>query len=252
MTIDPTHPRAASLRIREQLAWGVEQGITSTAGLIAHGRGEAFDYLLGEKTHPFAHQAIEAAVAHLFLAKHPVLSVNGNTAALVADDMIRLAIAVNAGIEINLFHHSAQRVEKIEHYLRQRAEAIDPVAETRILSHLNAKTVTLPHIASNRKITLHDGIATADVVLVPLEDGDRAQALKEIGKTVITIDLNPLSRTARAATVTIVDNITRALPILIQTAERLKEASYEDWVNIITHYKNEKVRTMAIKIIRQQ
>jgi 4-phosphopantoate--beta-alanine ligase len=37
-----------------------------------------------------------------------------------------------------------------------------------------------------------------------------------MGKRVITIDLNPLSRTARAADVTIVDELTRALPLLAQ------------------------------------
>ena len=53
---------------------------------------------------------------------------------------------------------------------------------------------------------------SADVILVPLEDGDRCEALVKMGKTVIAIDLNPLSRTARKATLTIVDELTRALP----------------------------------------
>ncbi|NMC89936.1 MAG: DUF137 domain-containing protein, partial [Methanomicrobiales archaeon] len=48
--------------------------------------------------------------------------------------------------------------------------------------------------------------------LVPLEDGDRCEALRAMGKAVVTIDLNPLSRTARTATLTIVDELTRALP----------------------------------------
>ena len=60
------------------------------------------------------------------------------------------------------------------------------------------------------------GIFSADVVLVPLEDGDRCQALVNMGKTVIAIDLNPLSRTARSATITIVDELTRALPHITQ------------------------------------
>jgi 4-phosphopantoate--beta-alanine ligase len=49
-------------------------------------------------------------------------------------------------------------------------------------------------------------------VLVPLEDGDRCEALVKMGKKVVVIDLNPLSRTARTATLTIVDELTRALP----------------------------------------
>ena len=49
-------------------------------------------------------------------------------------------------------------------------------------------------------------------MLVPLEDGDRCEALVTAGKTVVTIDLNPLSRTSRTATLTVVDGLTRALP----------------------------------------
>jgi 4-phosphopantoate--beta-alanine ligase len=52
----------------------------------------------------------------------------------------------------------------------------------------------------------------ADVVLVPLEDGDRCEVLVGMGKKVIAIDLNPLSRTAKTATLTVVDEVTRALP----------------------------------------
>ena len=53
---------------------------------------------------------------------------------------------------------------------------------------------------------------SADVILIPLEDGDRCEALVGMGKTVIAVDLNPLSRTSRCATLTIVDELTRALP----------------------------------------
>jgi 4-phosphopantoate--beta-alanine ligase len=60
-----------------------------------------------------------------------------------------------------------------------------------------------------------DGIFTADVVLVPLEDGDRAEALVRLGKKVIAIDLNPLSRTARSAQITIVDEVARAITNMI-------------------------------------
>jgi 4-phosphopantoate--beta-alanine ligase len=63
-----------------------------------------------------------------------------------------------------------------------------------------------------RALCLREGIYSADTVLVPLEDGDRCAALAGMGKRVIAIDLNPLSRTARSATLTIVDELTRALP----------------------------------------
>ena len=66
------------------------------------------------------------------------------------------------------------------------------------------------------------GIAIADTVFVPLEDGDRTEALIRMGKKVIAVDLNPLSRTAVHATICIVDNVVRAIPILIQTILELK------------------------------
>jgi len=81
--IPESHPRYESLLTRHRIEDGVERGITSPQGLIAQGRGEAFDYLLGEETTPSADEAARAAAAHLLLADHPVVSVNGNVAALV-------------------------------------------------------------------------------------------------------------------------------------------------------------------------
>jgi len=49
--------------------------------LLAHGRGEALDYLLGEETTPVARKAIRAATALLLTSERPVISVNGNAAA---------------------------------------------------------------------------------------------------------------------------------------------------------------------------
>ena len=72
----------------------------------------------------------------------------------------------------------------------------------------------IPGLSSERAKCCSDGIGTADVVLVPLEDGDRCEALVKMGKKVITIDLNPLSRTAQTAHITIVDELTRCLPLL--------------------------------------
>ena len=64
--VPKTHPRYLSLTLRDRIVEGVEQGITSIHGLIAHGRGEAFDYLIGETTQPFAIEAIHAAAVMLF------------------------------------------------------------------------------------------------------------------------------------------------------------------------------------------
>ena len=47
--IPKDHPRYASLIIREKLVDGFEKGLVAHEGLIAHGRGESFDYLLEKK-----------------------------------------------------------------------------------------------------------------------------------------------------------------------------------------------------------
>ena len=61
--VSKRHPRAESIRIREKLTGHVETRVLALAGLIAHGRGEAFDYILGEETTPSAKKAITAAAA---------------------------------------------------------------------------------------------------------------------------------------------------------------------------------------------
>jgi 4-phosphopantoate--beta-alanine ligase len=48
--IPKSHPRAKSLLIREKLVSGFDSGLVAKEGLLAQGRGEAFYYLLGEKT----------------------------------------------------------------------------------------------------------------------------------------------------------------------------------------------------------
>ncbi len=52
--IPKSHPRYDSLMTRELIVEGIKQGITSIQGLIAQGRGEAFDYLIGEKSTEYA------------------------------------------------------------------------------------------------------------------------------------------------------------------------------------------------------
>ncbi|MEM2795842.1 MAG: phosphopantothenate/pantothenate synthetase family protein, partial [Candidatus Hadarchaeales archaeon] len=116
--VSEEHPRAWSLKIRERLAEGFRRGIVVPEGLIAHGRGEAFDYLLGEKTCPFARKAIRAAAAMLLLARSPVISVNGNVAALVPNEIVKLAKETGARIEINLFHRTDERVKAIADWLK--------------------------------------------------------------------------------------------------------------------------------------
>ena len=201
--IPENHPRYQSLMLRNKMAEGVMQGIVHPTGLIAHGRGEAFDYLLGERTQSFADDAARAAAAYLKIAKKPVISVNGNVAVLVADEIVKLAEETGMKMEVNLFHRSEERIRKIIAFLEEKGgnDILGIEADARIagLSH-------------DRALCSSEGIYAADVILVPLEDGDRCEALKHMGKVVVTVDLNPLSRTARSADVTVVDNVIRAIP----------------------------------------
>lgn len=205
--IPESHPRHDSLKTRELLVEGIERGITSKAGLIAHGRGEMFDYLIGEKTIETAERAERKAVELLSEAKQPVISVNGNVAALVPEEVVSLADRVEAKLEVNLFHRSEERLKAIEDVLKEyggeKIYGLEADAE-------------IPGLDHDRALCAEEGIYSADVVLAPLEDGDRAQALKEMGKQVVTIDLNPISRTAKSSDVTIVDNVTRAVPNMIE------------------------------------
>jgi 4-phosphopantoate---beta-alanine ligase len=232
--VPTTHPRYLSLTMRDKIVAGVEAGVTSIHGLIAHGRGEAFDYLLGEKTHDFAQAAAEEAARVLASAKHPVLSINGNVCALAAREMVELAQACGALLEVNIFHTSPERERAIRTALLA-AGARDVL--------MPSQTHALEHIDHNRRWVHPEGIWRADVVFVPLEDGDRCQALIKNGKQVITIDLNPLSRTARTATVTIVDHLLRCLPLVTAA---LRARSFSQQV-----YDNQAILKQAVTAMRQ-
>ncbi len=221
------------MRVRELLTRGFEEGLVVPEGLAAHGRGEAFDYILGERTTDEARKAVEVGVAILLAADKPVLSVNGNAAALVPVELVKLANVTSAKLEVNLFHGSVRREKAIASWLGEYGAG-------EVLGVGDDNAVKLDEIRSDRRKVDKRGIAEADAVLVPLEDGDRTEGLKKAGKMVVTIDLNPMSRTARAADVTIVDNITRALPLMVETAEKLKEESKKDLENIAKGFDNEK------------
>lgn len=236
------HPRAESLRIRELLVEFWEKGIVTTTGLIAHGRGEAFDYLLGEETTQTARKAMKASVASLLLANRPVISVNGNVAALVAKEIVELSRITGAGIEVNLFHRSLSREESIKRLL-EKAGAKDVLGVGEVASK------KIPEIDSERRRVDPEGIYVADVVLVPLEDGDRTESLIKMGKTVIAIDLNPLSRTAQFASITIVDNVARVIPTLIRIARELKSKDRIELMKIVSQYSNKQVLSKVISQI---
>ncbi|TRZ87873.1 MAG: phosphopantothenate/pantothenate synthetase [Methanosarcinales archaeon] len=234
--IPKSHPRFESLITRDKIVKGVKQGITSTQGLIAQGRGEAFDYLIGEKTTHSALRAEKTAAAMLILAKNPVISVNGNVAALVPEEIIRLSEAANAPLEVNLFYRTEERVRKIIQHLGSFGA-----------KNMRTKTDALiPGIEHERARVDSSGIFRADVVLVPLEDGDRCKALVDMGKTVIAIDLNPLSRTSQTANVTIVDNVVRAIPNMTRFADELGRSNKDELQKLVEEFDNKKSLAEAV------
>ncbi|MWV40471.1 4-phosphopantoate--beta-alanine ligase [Natrialba sp. INN-245] len=239
--IPEDHPRYQDLLTRHRIENGVEKGITHLQGMHAEGRGSAFDYLLGEETIPSADEAERVAAAHLLLADQPVLSINGNVAALVPSEMVDLADATGADLEVNLFNRTPERIEAIASHLREHgAEDVKGLeADARIprLDHQRAKVDA-------------DGIYDADVVVVPLEDGDRAEALEEMGKTEIVIDLNPLSRSPQVADVPIVDNIIRAVPNMTDHARDLADAGEADLETVVEEFDREAALEAAEERIR--
>jgi len=229
--IPKSHPRYVSLMTRERISRAMKEGVVHETGLIAHGRGEAFDYLLGEKTISMANDAEKVAAAVLLLAKKPVISINGNVVALAAKECISLGVSIPACIEVNLFHRSNERIKKIINVLEKQG------AKKVYGTKGNAKIPGLDH---DRGICDKDGIFSADVILVPLEDGDRCQALIDMDKTVIAIDLNPLSRTAKTASITIVDNVVRAIPNIENWVKKQKSEDIGFLKNMVNSFDNNK------------
>src|SRR5256712_7773786 len=144
---------------REKLVKAWKEGVAAPEGLIAHGRGEAFDYLFGEETSAPALVAEKAAAAFLVRARRPVVSVNGNVAALAAREVVHLAAAIPARVEVNLFHPSAARVGRIVRMLRQAGarEGLGARPDPRI-----------PPPDPERAPCHKQGNYSADRVLVPL------------------------------------------------------------------------------------
>ena len=156
------HPRYHSLVTRERLAECAKKGVVAWEGLTAHGRGEAFDYLIGERTTGSALIAERTAAALLLTARFPVISVNGNTAALAAHEISALQKVCGARVEVNLFHRTKARVNMIETLLRSAGVDV-----------FSGKAERLLPLSHDRAWCRREGMFSADVVLVPLEDGDR-------------------------------------------------------------------------------
>ena len=230
--IPKNHPRYESLLLRQKVKDAFLDGYLADSGMIAHGRGETFDYLLGEKTVPAAEEAMKAAVASLLLAEHPVLSVNGNTTALAIDEVIELAKSTDSRIEINLFYRTEERVDKITKLFKDHG--YEDILGTNYDDLYYFDKITNPRATASRQ-----GIYIADVILVPLEDGDRAELLKEAGKKIICIDLNPLSRTSKMSDISIVDNVVRAIPEMTRLANEYKNKDEDFLLKIVNDFNNE-------------
>ena len=224
---------------RERLVEMVREGLVTPTGLISHGRGEAYDYLMGEKSIGPALEAEKAAAAYLLSAENPVVCINGNAAALDADNLIRLAEKVPAKIEVNLFHRTPERMEKIISYLESKGArnvlGRDPDCRIEGLNH-------------DRALCTSEGIFSSDVIVVPIEDGDRAEALTAMGKKVISIDLNPLSRTSCMATVPISDEMTRALENIMRFIDELR-GDDEAIIKTMDRYSNTDNRRETVQCI---
>ena len=226
--IPDSHLRKASLLSRQRIVEATKDGLLADSAMIAHGRGEAFDYLLGEKTTDSAKLAIKEVAARLIAAKNPVISVNGNTVVLAGKALIRVAAILNCPIEVNIYYRTDERMSKLNSFLESQKELLSQednpkgwngdwssaVMSVNILGKVGDGRIE--GLEGPRSICSAEGIERADVILVPLEDGDRCEALINLGKQVLVVDLNPLSRTAKMATVTIVDEISRAAELLLE------------------------------------
>ena len=232
MNIPADHPRYRSLMTRERLSEMVDKGLVTQTGLISHGRGEAFDYLMGERSLTPSLKAERAAAAYLLRAENPVVCVNGNAAALDPKNLIALAEEIPAKIEVNIFHRTEKRMELLISYMEENGahEVLGRDPDARI-----------PGLSSDRALCTRAGIYDSDVILVPIEDGDRAKALADMKKIVISIDLNPLSRTSKTAGISISDEMTRALENIIRFVKEMR--GREDVIDeTIRSFCNEKNR----------
>jgi len=245
--IPESHPRRISLLTRDKLIAGFNNKLIATAGLIAHGRGEAFDYLIGEVTTKPAKRSIDAAAALLLSTENAVISVNGNVAALTPEDVVVLARLTAAALEINLFYRSLPRELAIQKVLKAAGAG-------QVMGVGKAAGALIPHLESERGKVDPRGIKKADVVLVALEDGDRTEHLINMGKKVIAIDLNPFSRTAQYAQISIVDNVVRVMPALIERVRSYlaKKFTQQDLEKIVKAYNNKTILGNSISLINRR
>mgnify|MGYP001079171664 CR=1 FL=1 len=74
--------------------------------------------------------------------------------------------------------------------------------------------------------------------------------IRDLSETVIALDLNPLSRTARTATLTIVDELTRALPNITDACRNLTDAERTELLASLdnNYLLSEAIREMTMRL----
>jgi 4-phosphopantoate--beta-alanine ligase len=181
--------------------------------------------------------------------------------ALAADDLLRCAALLGCPIEVNIYYRTAARMKALLDFLNERRRVMrvgpapvgwenrrwqDVVENIPILGE-DADGV-ISGLEGPRAICCRNGIEKADTILVPLEDGDRCNALIALEKQVIVVDLNPISRTARNATITIVDELSRVVPQLIDTLNGQAHLPNQNWNN--DEIRQDVLRTMLESLNR--
>jgi 4-phosphopantoate--beta-alanine ligase len=141
---------------------------------------------------------------------------------LAGKKALRLAALLGCPIEVNLYYRTPERIAGLLTLLEEQKMVVlgesgpegfegkwaDSVRAVSLLG--SSPDFRIEGLEGPRSHCTEEGIGSADSILVPLEDGDRCEALVNLGKEVIVVDLNPLSRSAKMATVTIVDEVSRA------------------------------------------
>ena len=185
-----------------------------------------------------------------------MISVNGNTAVLAGKSLIRVAAVIQCPIEINIYYRTEKRMDLLHDYLESQKLEVSrednpinwhgdwgsAVMAVKILG--KEEDGKIEGLEGPRAICSAEGIERADVILVPLEDGDRCEVLVSLGKDVLVVDLNPLSRSAKMATVTIVDEVSRMAELLLQyvienpsdNTEWNNDLALKDSLEIISNY----------------
>ena len=210
---DPSHPRYASLLRRHLIEEAAAEGLLAGSAMIAHGRGEAYDYLLGERTTASAASATREAYARLRAAKHPVISVNGNTVALAGRDLLHLAASLSCPVEVNIFYRTQARMDGLISRLERWCE--EDGLDVEVLGRRTDGRIA--GLEGPRAQCDAAGIAAATWCWSPWKTATVAKRWWRWARR-CSWWISTLSRTARTASVTIVDEVGRVAKALREHA----------------------------------